>query len=359
VFLIDIKTAMENHLNNLTKPLGSLGNLESYCVKLAEIQKRVPPKIDKKGVYLFAGDHGVAAEGVSLYPQEVTRQMVLNILSGGAGINALAGGTGWDVILVDAGVSGSDFPADSEIKPVCSFLRERIRQGSGNCLRESAMSAEETTRAIERGKTLARDAVKQGFDMIAIGDLGIGNTTTASAMLVAAGFSVELVVDRGTGIDNAMLEHKRGVVEEAVRRANVPPGDSEAILRELGSPDFAMMAGFILGLEGTGVACVLDGFPVTSAAFMAWLINPEISNRLFAGHLSKVAGHKPVLERMGLAPIVNLNMRLGEGTGAVIGGHIVELGVLVARNMASFSEAGISGGSAGGRAGGNAVEENF
>jgi len=249
-----IKTTMENHLDNLTKPLGSLGNLESYCVKMAEIQKRVPPKIEKKGVYVFAGDHGVAAEGVSLYPQEVTRQMVLNILSGGAGINALASGTGWDVILVDAGVMGGDFPPDNEIKPLCSFMRKRIRQGSRNCLKEPAMTVEETVRSLERGKALALDAVSRGFDMTAIGDLGIGNTTTASAMLVAAGFSAASVVDRGTGIDSAILEHKRIVVEEAVRRANVPPGDGEAILRELGSPDFAMMAGFILGLEGTGVA---------------------------------------------------------------------------------------------------------
>jgi nicotinate-nucleotide--dimethylbenzimidazole phosphoribosyltransferase len=337
----NIRTAMENHLNNLTKPLGSLGNLEAYCVKMAEIQKRVPPKIEKKGVYVFAGDHGVAAEGVSLYPQEVTRQMALNILSGGAGINALASGTGWDVILVDSGVCGDDFHQDSEAKPACLLKRERIRQGSGNCLRESAMSAEETARALERGKALARDAVNQGFDMAAIGDLGIGNTTTAAAMLVAAGFSAASVVDRGTGIDSAMLEHKRGVVEGAVRRAKVPPGDGEAILRELGSPDFAMMAGFILGLEGTGIACVIDGFPVTSAAFIASLINPKVNGWLFAGHLSKTAGHKPVLERMGLEPIVNLSMRLGEGTGAVIGGYIVELGVLAARKMASFAGAGI------------------
>jgi len=346
-----IKTAMENHLNSLTKPLGSLGNLESYCVKMAEIQKRVPPKIEKKGVYVFAGDHGIAAEGVSLYPQEVTRQMALNILSGGAGINALAGGTGWDVILVDAGIAGDDFPADSEIKPVCSFLRERIRRGSGNFLRESAMSAEETVRALERGKFLACEAVNRGYNMVALGDLGIGNTTTAAAMLTAAGFSAASVVDRGTGIDGTMLEHKRNIVEQAVRRANVPPCDGKAILRELGSPDFTMMAGFILGLEGTGIACVLDGFPVTSAAFMAWLINPKICEWLFAGHLSKVAGHKPVLERMGLEPVVNLNMRLGEGTGAVIGGYIVELGVLAARQMASFAKAGISGS--------NTIEEKF
>ncbi|MDR0599471.1 MAG: nicotinate-nucleotide--dimethylbenzimidazole phosphoribosyltransferase [Treponema sp.] len=343
---MDITKAMEDHLNNLTKPRGSLGNLEKYCVKMAEIQKRVPPGVEKKGIYVFAGDHGVAAEGVSLYPQEVTRQMALNILAGGAGINALAAGCGWEITLVDAGVMGDEFPPDSGLPGGAgassrSFRRERIRPGSGNCLREPAMSAGETGRALDRGKALAKDAADRGFDMIAIGDLGIGNTTTAAAMLAAAGFDASAVVDRGTGIDSAMLKQKRWVVEEAVKRAGVSP-EGEAILRELGSPDFAMMAGLILGLEGRGIACVLDGFPVTSAAYMAFLINPKVTDWLFAGHLSKVAGHRPVLEKMGLEPIVDLNMRLGEGTGAVIGGHIVELGVRAAREMASFSSARVT-----------------
>jgi nicotinate-nucleotide--dimethylbenzimidazole phosphoribosyltransferase len=337
----NIRAAMERHLDNLTKPRGSLGRLETYCVKMAEIQKQVPPKIDKKGIYVFAGDHGIAAEGVSLYPQEVTRQMVLNILSGGAGINALAGGTGWEISLVDAGVMGDDFPPDKELKPVCRFLRERINGGSRNSYREAALGAEETKAALERGRALALDAAERGYGLTAIGDLGIGNTSTAAAMLVAAGFPSGDVVDRGTGIDDATLEHKRRIIEEAVRLRN-PPREGEAILRELGSADFAMMAGFILGLEGKGIACVLDGFPVSSAAYMAWLIKPGVSDWLFAGHLSKVAGHRPLLERMGLEPIVNLEMRLGEGTGAVIGGHIVELGVLAARNMASFADAHVT-----------------
>ncbi|MDR1319770.1 MAG: nicotinate-nucleotide--dimethylbenzimidazole phosphoribosyltransferase [Treponema sp.] len=337
----NIKALMEKHLDNLTKPRGSLGMLETYCVKMAEIQGQVPPKIDKKGIYVFAGDHGIADEGVSLYPREVTRQMVLNILAGGAGINALAGGTGWEIALVDAGVRGGDFPPDGEIRPVCRFLRERITGGSRNSYREAALTAGETGAALERGRALAKDAAEAGYGLTAVGDLGIGNTSTAAALLVAAGFSAGDVVDRGTGIDNAMLEHKRQIVEEAVRRRN-PPRDGEAILRELGSADFAMMAGFILGLEGRGIACVLDGFPVSSAAYIAWLINPKVSDWLFAGHLSKVAGHKPLLERMGLEPVVNLEMRLGEGTGAVLGGHIVELGVLAARNMASFADAHVT-----------------
>jgi nicotinate-nucleotide--dimethylbenzimidazole phosphoribosyltransferase len=338
----NIKTAMEAHLDDLTKPRGSLGKLETYCVKMAEIQGKVPPRLEKKGVYVFAGDHGIAAEGVSLYPQEVSRQMVFNILSGGAGINALAKGCGWEVILVDAGVIGDDFPPDAELKPVCSFVRARIGNGSRNSFKEDALTMEETEMALARCKALAQDAVEKGLDMTAIGDLGIGNTSTAAAMLVAAGFSVDDVVDRGTGIDKAMLEHKRLIVQGAVKNRNPPPGDGKAILQKLGSFDFAMMAGLILGLEGKGIACVLDGFPVSAAAYMAYLINPKVRDWLFAGHLSKVAGHKPLLEKMGLDPIVDLDMRLGEGTGAVIGGHIVGLGVRAACEMASFSQAHVS-----------------
>jgi nicotinate-nucleotide--dimethylbenzimidazole phosphoribosyltransferase len=161
-------------------------------------------------------------------------------------------------------------------------------------------------------------------------------------MLAAAGFPLTDVVDRGTGIDQAMLEHKRRIVAEAVKARNPPQADGKAILQTLGSADFAMMAGFILGLEGRGIACVLDGFPVSSAAYMAYLINPKVRDWLFAGHLSKVAGHRPLLEAMGLEPIVDLDMRLGEGTGAVIGGHIIGLGVKAAREMASFSAAQVT-----------------
>jgi nicotinate-nucleotide--dimethylbenzimidazole phosphoribosyltransferase len=339
----DIRTAMVNHLDQLTKPQGSLGKLETWCVKMAEIQGRVPPVIRKKGVYVFSGDHGIAAEGVSLYPQEVTRQMVLNILSGGAGINVLGTAAGWEINLVDAGTAGGDFPSDAELKPVCRFIREKISAGgSRNFYREPALAKDEATRALEKGRQLAADAAERGYDLTALGDLGIGNTSTAAALLAAAGFNADDITDRGTGIDSAMLDHKREIIREAVRRR--PHFKSgEAILEAFGSADFAMMAGFILGLENKKIACVLDGFPVTAAAYMAYLINPGVTGWLFAGHQSKVAGHKPVLDRMGLEPVVSLDMRLGEGTGAVIGGHIVELGVLAAGNMASFAQAHVSG----------------
>jgi nicotinate-nucleotide--dimethylbenzimidazole phosphoribosyltransferase len=339
----DIRTAIINHLDNLTKPRGSLGKLETCCVKMAEVQGTVPPRIRKKGIYVFSGDHGIAAEGVSLYPPEVTRQMVLNILSGGAGINALGTGTGWEISLVDAGTRGGDFPSDAELKPVCRFIRANINPaGSRNFYREAALGKDELNKALEKGRELAADAAQNGYDLTAIGDLGIGNTSTAAALLAAAGFDPDDMVDRGTGIDEAMLNHKRKIITEAVQRRS-PAKTGEAILEQLGSADLAMMAGFILGLENKKIACVLDGFPVTAAAYMAYLINPRVTSWLFAGHLSRVAGHRPVLDRMGLEPIVSLDMRLGEGTGAVIGGHIVELAVMAARNMASFSEAHVSG----------------
>jgi nicotinate-nucleotide--dimethylbenzimidazole phosphoribosyltransferase len=336
-----IEKEMLAHLDNLTKPRGSLGKLETYCIKLAAIQNRVPPKIDKKGIYVFAGDHGIAEEGVSLYPQEVTRQMILNILSGGAGINALAAGTGWEINLVDAGVLGGPFPSDEELKPVCAFLRKSSGKGSRNFYQEAALSAQETAGALEQGRMLAKEAAEKGYDLTAIGDLGIGNTSSAAALLIAAGFNANDMIDRGTGIDNDMLEHKKRIVAEAVKRRH-PSQTGESILEQLGSFDLAMMAGFVLGLEGKGIGCVLDGFPVTAAAYMAYLINPKAREWLFAGHLSKVVGHKPVLRHMGLEPIVDLDMRLGEGTGAVIGGKIIELGVLAARNMASFGAAHVS-----------------
>jgi nicotinate-nucleotide--dimethylbenzimidazole phosphoribosyltransferase len=330
----------QEYLDNLTKPKGSLGKLEEYCVKMAGIQKKVPPEISKKGVYVFAGDHGITEEGVSLYPQEVTYQMVLNILSSGAGINALAGGTGWELIAVDAGVA-ADFPPDEELKPVCPFVRAKIGRGTRNFCKGPAMTAGELDQALGWGRKLAEDAKNRGYGLTAIGDMGIGNTTTAAAMLSAAGFSPDEMTDRGTGIDHKTLENKQRIVEQGILLRK-PAKTGEAILEQLGSFDFAMMTGFILGLEGSGIGCVLDGFPVSSAAYMAYMINPGVRDYLFAGHLSKVRGHKPVLDALGLDPVVSLDMRLGEGTGAVIGGHIIELGVIAAREMASFSKAGVS-----------------
>ncbi|MDR2796453.1 MAG: nicotinate-nucleotide--dimethylbenzimidazole phosphoribosyltransferase [Spirochaetaceae bacterium] len=333
--------AMQSHLDNLTKPRGSLGKLEEYCIKMASIQGKVPPKIEKKGVYVFGGDHGISDEGVSLYPKEVSFQMAMNMLSGGAGINALSDATGWDVIVVDSGIDW-DFPPDSALNAKNRLIRAKISRGSRNFYKERAMTEEETEAAIGKGRELAEDAVRQGYNMVAVGDLGIGNTSTAAAMLIAAGMDADAIIDRGTGIDEKQLAHKKRVIKEGVVNRR-PVKNAYSILQEVGAPDIAMMTGFILGLEGRGIACVIDGFPVSSAAYMAYMINPKITNYLFAGHLSKVAGHRIVLSAMGLSPIVSLEMHLGEGTGAVVGGFIVQLALACALNMSSFDSVDVSG----------------
>jgi nicotinate-nucleotide--dimethylbenzimidazole phosphoribosyltransferase len=336
-----VRDAMQAHLDNLTKPRGSLGKLEDYCLKLAQIQGKAPPKIGKKGVYVFGGDHGIADESVSLYPKEVSFQMAMNMLFGGAGINALADATGWEVNVVDSGID-ADFPPDEKLNAKNRFIRAKISRGSRNFYKESAMTEEEVEAAVNKGKELAADAVKQAYSMVAIGDLGIGNTSTAAAMLIAAGMEADSIIDRGTGIDDKQLAHKKRIIKEGVVKRN-PVKNAYSILQEVGAPDLAMMTGFILGLEGRGIACVLDGFPVTSAAYMAYMINPKITDYMFAGHLSKVAGHKIVLSALKLDPIVSLDLHLGEGTGAVIGGFIVELALDCALNMASFDTADVSG----------------
>ncbi|GHU39285.1 hypothetical protein FACS1894190_03200 [Spirochaetia bacterium] len=185
--------------------------------------------------------------------------------------------------------------------------------------------------------------VAEKYDMVAIGDLGIGNTSTAAAMLIAAGLDANSVIDRGTGIDDKQLTHKKRVIKEAVA-ARRPVQNAYSILQEVGAPDLAMMAGFILGLKDKKIACVLDGFPVTAAAYMACMIDPGVTDFLFAGHKSKVAGHAIVLAKMNLEPILQLDMHLGEGTGAVLGGFIVELSAICAAKMASFDSAKVSGG---------------
>lgn len=324
---------MQKHLDNLTKPVGSLGDLESFAMKLAIIQRCIPPVIEKKASFVFAGDHGVTEEGVSLYPKEVTYQMVLNFLSGGAGINVLSKYCGYDVYIVNAGVSGK-FDDDG-------VIARKVGHGTRNFVKEPAMSEEQLEQCLQNGKDLAKEAIAKGYDLFALGDMGIGNTTTAAALLIASRLPADDVIDRGTGIDDKMLERKRQVIQKAVSRY-APYKGVRDIMRQLGGFEICTITGFILGLKGQKAACVLDGFPVTTAGYMAWLIDREVKDFLFAGHKSKVKGHAVVLERMGLKPIVDLNMRLGEGTGAVIGGFLISLGAKIAGEMASFESADVS-----------------
>jgi nicotinate-nucleotide--dimethylbenzimidazole phosphoribosyltransferase len=345
----EIRQAIQARLDDLTKPKGSLGKLEDYAEKLSVIQGLVPPRVRRKAVFVLAGDHGVVNQGVSLYPREVTAQMVHNFMGGGAGINVLAKACGFDVFAVDAGVDG-DFPAwpvkgqarpDGSMAP--GFFSMKSVRGTKDFATEPAMSPAEFQTCLDNGAALADFAAAEGYDIVAIGDMGIGNTTSAAAILVALGFDPEQMIDRGTGIDDAMLALKHKVVMDAVK-ARGPFGSEEAmrIGAAFAGPEQATAAGLILGLRGKGIACMLDGFPITAAGALAWRIDPSVLGFLFAGHQSRVKGHRPVLDAMGLEPAVCLDMRLGEGTGAVIGGFMVELGAKIATEMATFSGMAIS-----------------
>ena len=324
---------MQHHLDNLTKPKGSLGDLEDFAMKLAVIQGRVPPRINRKISVVFAGDHGIVDEGVSLYPREVTTQMVLNFLGGGAAINVMARHCGADIRIIDAGIAGE--VGESEV------IHMKVRPGTRNFAVEEAMTENELELCLDRGRELAKWVSREGYDLVSIGDMGIGNTTTAAALLAANGLDLDAVVDRGTGIDDKTLNHKRSVIKSALEKHG-PFRNVRESMRCVGGFEICMIVGFILGLKDRKIACVIDGLPVTAGAYLARCIDSTVSAFLFAGHRSKVKGHIVTLNAMGLEPILDLNMRLGEGTGAVLGGFLVSMAANVACEMASFESAGVS-----------------
>ncbi len=348
----ELTQAIQAHLDDLTKPKGSLGKLETYAKRLALLQGKVPPRIEKKAVFVLAGDHGIVDEGVSLYPKAVTAQMMYNFMAGGAGINVLARACGFDVFAVDAGVD-ADLPKEWIVSDAHKqnngtgsphFFSMKACKGSANFYKQPALTEAEFALCIENGKALAQFAIRHHYDMVAIGDMGIGNTSSAAALAIAFGLAPDEIIDRGTGIDDAMLKHKYTIITEAVTK-HCPQNkthDPEYIGRCFAGPELATAAGIILGLKDSGIACMLDGFPITAAALLASKLDPTVLEYCFAGHESHVKGHKTMLKAMGLEPVVTLEMRLGEGTGAVIGGFIVSLGARIASEMATFSSMNVS-----------------
>ncbi len=329
----DSMNRMQALLDNLTKPKGSLGELEDIALKLSRVQGKVPPNAEKRGIWVFAGDHGIAQEGVSLYPADVTVQMYANIAQGGAAINVLARGCGFDLSLIDGGMLNDPPPQQGRVL--------KAAKGSRNFLQEEAMTQAELEQSLANGRQLACEAADQGYELVAIGDMGIANTTTATALVVAGGLPLDSIIDKGTGIDDETLAHKKQVIAAAVEK-HAPYDGPMHIMRAVGGLELAAMTGFILGLKGKGIGCLIDGFPVSSAAYMAYLLDPEVSDYLFAGHLSKVKGHKVILDAMGLRPLLSLDMRLGEGTGAVMGGFLVYLSTRIPKEMATFDSAQVS-----------------
>jgi len=329
-------TAAEHH-DRLTKPRGSLGRLEDIGVRLCAIAGACPPPVPEPvTVAVFAGDHGVVAEGVTPWPQEVTAQMVANFCAGGAAINVLARHAGADVVVVDVGV------AAPIVVEADNLVRRSVRPGTRNLAEESAMTSDEATAALDVGAEVAANAVAGGARLLVTGDMGIGNTT-ASAALVAAftGRSAVEVTGRGTGIDDAMLMRKRAVVERALGR--LPHGASPlTVVSEVGGLEIAALAGFVVGAAASRVPVVVDGVIATAAALVAVAFVPAAAGYLFAGHRSTEPGASVALDALGLVPVLDLDMRLGEGSGAALAIPIVQAAAKVLREMATFDSAGVS-----------------
>jgi len=333
----DLENKIKERLNSLTKPKESLGFLEAIALKIGKIQGKVLPKLpEKKAVFVFAGDHGVTEEGVSAYPKEVTAQMVLNFLNGGAAINVFSRHVGSEVYVVDAGVD-YDFPAHERL------LNKKVGKGTKNFSKEPAMSREEAEKSIEYGKEIARFAKEKGFELVAVGDMGIGNTTTATAIAVALGHNFSELIDIGTVITGQQLKKKEVVVKQAIS-IHEPFMDPIDVLSKVGSYCLGEMAGFMLECAQLNIPVVIDGFPTTAAALIAAQLNPEVVDCMFSGHRSKVKGHRVLLDALNLRPILDLDMRLGEGTGAVLSFSIIEAAIKMINEMATFDDANVSKG---------------
>jgi len=364
---------IQNALDNLTKPRGSLGNLEEvakkYCLitgRLKPARTAVPgmsavaemsatpataamsamPAIRNKTIITMAADHGVAREGVSAYPQEVTRQMVINFLQGGAGINVLARHVGARVIVVDMGVAFDFESFDLEslgLESLSGLVRKKVAYGTKNMLLGPAMSREEAFLSIERGMEVVEENWGQGIDLLGIGEMGIGNTTASSAILSAiTGQPPERVTGRGTGIDEDRYQQKIAVIRQALQKNAPNPDDPLDVLSKVGGFEIGGLTGVILSAAARHVPVVIDGFISSAAALIAVKMAPAIVDYLFAAHRSVEVGHQLMLEYMGLTPLLDLRLRLGEGTGAALAMNIIEAGVKILNEMATFDQAHVS-----------------
>lgn len=335
----DLAAAAEaqRRLDRKTKPPGSLGRLEELACTLASIRGTADLEPPKKALVVMAGDHGVAAEGVSAFPQEVTAQMVLNFARGGAGINVLARRAGARVVVVDMGVKG-ELPSIPEVRSV------RVGPGTRNAALGPAMTEEEAVRALEAGIELAGELADAGIGLIGIGEMGIANTTSASALTAAyTGAGAAEVTGRGTGIDDVRHAHKVSVVERMLRANPVDSWDGLRTLATLGGFEIAGMAGVVLGAAARRVPVLADGFIATSAALAAVRLSPRARYALIASHQSVEGGHRHLLRALEARPLLDLGLRLGEGTGAALAMGLVDAAVAVLREMATFESAGVSG----------------
>ena len=338
--------AASDHLDRLTKPPGSLGGLETIAIRLAGIRGRLVTDIVRPVVIVFAADHGVAARGVSAYPPEVTAQMVANFVAGGAAINVLARAAGADLVVVDIGVAGGGAGLDPLAGSTSGarLVRARVAPGTRDLSIGPAMTRDEALAAIDAGRDSVMSLIDEGADLIAVGEMGIGNTTAASAICSAlTGLPVREVTGRGTGVDDAAFEHKVALIEAALAMHRLDPHDPIGVLVAVGGLEIAGLVGAILGASAARIPVVLDGFITGSAALVAAALAPNLPDRLIAAHRSVEPGHAVVLDRLGLAPILELDLRLGEGSGAALAIPVIRAAARICGEMATFEQAAVSG----------------
>jgi nicotinate-nucleotide--dimethylbenzimidazole phosphoribosyltransferase len=329
----ELQQAIQQRLDDLTKPPGSLGRLEQLALRYGLARGTADLKLQRKSMYVFCADHGITAEGVSAYPAAVTVQMVRNFVRGGAAINVICRQFGIETAVVDMGINGPIEPGT---------LNCRIGLGTRNWLREHAMTANQAIRCVEAGINFATEAARSA-DVLGVGEMGIGNSTTAAAVFSAfSGIDPQLTVGLGTGVTADVLVRKAEVVRQALRLHALMASDPIGILAAVGGFDIGGICGFLLGAAARRVPVVIDGFITGAAALMAQALSPDLREYLFFSHLSAESGHARMLEYLGAQPLLSLDMRLGEGTGAALGINLIETAVRIYTEMATFSEASVS-----------------
>jgi nicotinate-nucleotide--dimethylbenzimidazole phosphoribosyltransferase len=322
--------------DSLTKPTGSLGRLEELSIQLAGITGKNRPQIKQKAIIVMVADHGVAMEGTSAYPQEVTAQMLLNFVRGGAAINVISRQIGAKVIAVDIGVAGKT-PA------FLGVVHRKIAAGTQNMAKGPAMTLDQATQAIEAGIEIVKGEINKGLDLAGTGEMGIGNTTASAAICaVMTGKPVAEVTGRGTGLDDKGLQHKIEILNKVLEVNKPDPNKPLEVLAKVGGLEIGGLAGVILGAAANRVPVMIDGFISGAAALIAAGLCPQSKYYMIAGHVSIEPGHRILLEHLGLKPLLNLNMRLGEGTGGALGMTVVEAACRTLNEMATFEEAGVS-----------------
>ncbi len=335
----DFRNQARERLEQIAIPHWALGDLMDLAIDLAGICRSLKPAVQKKAIVTMAGDHGVVAEGVSKFPQEVTPQMVYNFVNGGAGINALARQAGAEVVVVDMGVA-ADLSALAKEKKILNY---KIGEGTNNIAKGPAMSIANATKAVEAGITIARE-LGPNVDVFGTGDMGIGNTTPSTAIAaVITGEPIEKLTGRGTGLDDTQLQHKKQVIEDILTVNKPDPKNGLEILAQVGGFEIGGIAGLILGSAAMQKPVVVDGLISTAGALIATTIEPFVRDYLICAHRSMEPGHAAMHKKLGCKPLLDLNLRLGEGTGAALAMNLVEAAVAILTEIATFEEAAVAG----------------